>query len=557
MTLHREHQPNSRGIRRVSRRRVLQTGLGGAGAAAVFALGCRDDGQGRVGGAASATSRVPQRGGTLRVVWTPGEGPRNLDPHMVSHAAVASGTGGIALAYSRLVRLKTDPEVPTTVNPEVIGDTAEAWEQPDDTTYLFTLRRGVKYHNVPPVNGREWTAEDLVYSWNRQRDKTVLASQLAEIRWTAVDKYTVKVETNAPDADFLLKIRGNKVDIAREAVEAKGGDLKDGPVIGTGPWMFGEWRYNEVVRMTRHADYFLAGLPYLDEVVVYRIADPGTAVAAMRTKQVLTYAGAPSDIKQLTATSGDIRAGQMPTGGVWLNLNGDRAPMNDVRVRQAVSKAIDRQAIYDTLGGLWGWGGMLTFLPPRAALPKAEYQDLLAYDPKEARALLEAAGVTNWKPEMLVFVTTGTVDAAEVMSQQLRAVGIELTITTIDGNRYISLITEGANAKYDMFLQTMSVASPNADLLSYVRSGGPRNVLKLRDAKLDGMIDRQARMVGAPDERVRLLQDIQRRMIELAAPVLLAQRVEHYAWWSELQDYSYMSPSVGEHMGWVYTWLAS
>src|SRR5438552_13989438 len=88
-----------------------------------------------------------------------------------------------------------------------VGDLAESWDQPDDLTYVFKLRRGVKFHNLPPVNGRELTAEDVTYSFQRIRDLKIYAGNLAGVaKFEAPDKYTVKLTLNKPDADFLLGI---------------------------------------------------------------------------------------------------------------------------------------------------------------------------------------------------------------------------------------------------------------------------------------------------------------------------------------------------------------
>ena len=103
--------------------------------------------------------------------------------------------------------------------------------------------------------------------------------------------------------------------------------------------------------------------------------------------------------------------------------------MNEPRVRQAISKAIDRQAVYDTLDGEWGWGGSITMLPPGADLPDAEFKKLLAPDIQGAKALLQAAGVTNWKPEIHHTSFSPTeVDAITVIRQNLKAVGIDATV---------------------------------------------------------------------------------------------------------------------------------
>ena len=132
--------------------------------------------------------------------------------------------------------MKAGPAVPPGTQP-IEPDLAESWTRPDDTTWLFSLKKGVRWHNKPPVHGRELTAEDVKYTYDRAM--TVAGnpnrSAVDEVeRVEAVDRYTVKFTTKGPYAWFL-DVPAQLFIIPREAVEKFGISKKPETVIGTGP----------------------------------------------------------------------------------------------------------------------------------------------------------------------------------------------------------------------------------------------------------------------------------------------------------------------------------
>src|SRR5262249_45028750 len=158
---------------------------------------------------------------------------------------------GPGVAYSRLVKPTAGPE---RKGDEIliVGDVAERWDQPDDATYIFKLRPGSRFHNIPPVEGRELTAEAIVYSFTRQRELRPTASFLPQIeKIEAPDRQTLRISLGRPDADFLPTLAAaQNVIVAREAVDLKG-DLKEGPTIGSGPWISERWEPNSVARVRK------------------------------------------------------------------------------------------------------------------------------------------------------------------------------------------------------------------------------------------------------------------------------------------------------------------
>jgi len=241
----------------LSRRDLLK--LGG-GAAAAGAAGTVLD----LGVPASAEAQTPKRGGIFRLrSHVP---PVHFDPHQT----IAFSTMLVlSFAYSRLVKVKAGPSVVPGTQP-LEGDLAESWSQPNDTTYVFKLRKGVRWHPKPPVNGRELTAEDVKYTYERfltikGNGNRGILEQIERVE--APDKYTVRFILKEPYAWFLDVLASTATwIIAKESVELHGDLKKPESVIGTGPWMLERYDPGTRIVFVRHPGYFVPGLPYADGV---------------------------------------------------------------------------------------------------------------------------------------------------------------------------------------------------------------------------------------------------------------------------------------------------
>src|SRR5438445_6948858 len=182
------------------------------------------------------------------------------------------------------------PEVQRT--PMIRKTLATSWEMVNPSTWIFKLRQGVRFHNRPPVNGREMTAEDVKYSYELLKDKVSYATRAALVKTVhVIDKYTVKFELTLPDPKFYLNVVDSlsPVIVPREAAEAPGG-LADNP-IGTGASMLKEFSPGDGALLVKNPDYYLKdkegrSLPYVDAVRLFFTKDPATDTALFRTKQV-------------------------------------------------------------------------------------------------------------------------------------------------------------------------------------------------------------------------------------------------------------------------------
>jgi peptide/nickel transport system substrate-binding protein len=180
---------------------------------------------------------------------------------------------------------------------------AERWEAPDDTTYLFYLRQGVKWHNKPPVNGRELVAEDVKFTVDRfLTEQGNPERQLLESvdRLEVVDRYTVKFLIKEPFV-WLLDILASAICmwVIAPEVAAKYGDLKKvETAIGTGPFLLERYEPNVKTVFKRNPDYFRPGLPYVDGVEWLVVEDESTGLAMYRTGQIDAGPGLQWDVRQ-------------------------------------------------------------------------------------------------------------------------------------------------------------------------------------------------------------------------------------------------------------------
>jgi ABC-type transport system substrate-binding protein len=318
--------------------------------------------------------------------------------------------------------------------------------------------------------------------------------------------------------------------VAREAV-AVNGDLMNGPTIGTGPWISTSFEKGQRFTAKRNPDYFVKGLPYIDTFDSARLADLATAATAFRGNQldVLSTGVNAQTVADLTKA--------MPNLSVtWILL--DRSPaeisfnlatqevFRDVRVRQAISKAIDRKAAIETV--FFGRASQttgLSFPAPDWQLPDAELNPLLARDVEGAKQLLRQAGKdTGLTFEMITINAAGGVYAsmAELFQANLRDVGINVTLQVLDN---ATAVSRQAQHQFQAYLAALNGGAPNATLYGHHYTGGGTNFAGYSNPALDKLIDQQGVLARDPNGRKKILQDIQRMILSEAAyiPVLAYQ----------------------------------
>src|SRR6266568_8037346 len=402
----------------------------------------------------SAEAGPPKRGGILRV--------RGYDPvHFDHHLTINFKTNTtLSFVHSRLVRHKLGPGVqPGTFIVE--PDLAERWEEVDDTTYVFSLRKGVKWHNKPPVNGRELVAEDVKFTFDRFLAETGNAARylLESVdRIEVVDRYTVKFLLKEPYF-WLVDVLANPIMwiVAPEVVQQFGDLKKAESAIGTGPFLLEHYEPNVKTVFKRNPDYFRDGQPYVDGVEWLVVEDASAALAMYRSGQLdcgpaSWWSVRQEDLESVQKTHPHLQFQEfLSTVSHAIYLRNDQAPFNDVRIRRAISHAVDRQAILDAVWlrgeptpaisrGLAEWSPRIDELGAGARY----YQ----HDPKEARRLLAEAGMPKgFKTQIVTTSGTGAgpavTDAAQLAQRYLKEVGIETELKIEEYGAYMATTAQG------------------------------------------------------------------------------------------------------------------
>jgi peptide/nickel transport system substrate-binding protein len=294
-----------------------------------------------------ADAQQPKRGGVFRIAER--EAP-SLDPHLsisfLTHSYVS-------MSYSQLVRFPNGPEQKSPTDFSIVPDLAEKWTvSRDGRVYTFQLRRGVRFHNKPPVNAREVTADDVKYSLERFMAKSAFRTRFEPVTGVdVVDRYTVRVTLKEPYAPFLNHLANPSFcAILPREVEDRFKDFNTPEaVIGTGPFVLKSYDKGVRVVFERNPDYFMKGLPYLDGVVIDITPDAAARVAVLRSgKAELPHIWgwiSPEEAKAVQKTNPELTlTPYLIIGLPYISFRTDQPPFNDVRVRRAVSLALDRKA---------------------------------------------------------------------------------------------------------------------------------------------------------------------------------------------------------------------
>lgn len=355
--------------------------------------------------------------------------PPHLDP--TSAAAGAIDSVLYTNVFEGLTRFMGDGSV--------VPGLAESWEISEDgLTYTFKLREGVTFHD-----GTTMDAEDVKFTLDRinaedsANAQKALYAAISEV--TVVDPQTVEVKLSEPNGNLLFNLAwGDAVIVAPESIEA----IKQTPV-GTGAFKFDEWRQGDKITLSRYDDYW-GDAPALASATFKFISDPTAAFASVMAEDVDVFAGfpAPENIPQFEADPRFQVLIGSTEGETILSINNQRAPFDNVKVREAVAHAIDRQAIID--GAMFGYG---TPIGTHFAPHNPDYTDLTemsAYDPEKSKALLAEAGFPDgFETTLHLPPPSYARRGGEIIAAQLAEVGIKAQITNVEWAQWLETVFKG------------------------------------------------------------------------------------------------------------------
>jgi ABC-type dipeptide transport system, periplasmic component len=364
--------------------------------------------------------------------------------------------------YSQLVRRGLDGEIE--------GDLAESWSVAEDgVTWTFNLRHGVKFHN-----GKELTSKDVVASYNRLltnsgvRYSSLANGYIAEV--VAVDDYTVNIVTKEQIACLLANLthRSNLI-LDADYIEKYGMDLglSAESVNGTGPYKLTYWDRDQEMKLEANPDYFRGEVKtkYVDIQIV---KDKNARLVAVETAQVdLTTGLDTNEIPRLSGTKG-LNVLMLPgIGSQGLQFNCSEEHMKDPKVRQAVSYAIDRQLIIDTLYASIGEKVCTSPVNPNVW----GYNDfgVIGQDQAKAKQLLAEAGYPNgFKMSIMLYPGYNkSTEACEMIVAMLDEVGIKASIEVVDNAGFNSAMGNrtypGENFPWALFFMGYGAGTADCD----------------------------------------------------------------------------------------------
>src|SRR3989441_2133950 len=476
---------------RLNRREFVRISAAGAGARALLAGGRRP------AAAAAwpypdwlpASTKPPKRGGvmTRASAWD----PPVIDPRHTQSVGLFQFAG---LTSNRLVRYPFADEASGPADLALKGDLAESWQSSADfRVWTFKLRQGVKWQNLPPLNGRELVAADVKYCFEQYAKEGVQAFTFQEIEGMETpDKHTLRVHLKTPNTLFPQNVAEPVAIIfAREVLE-EDGDLKK-RMIGTGPYTLKEHTRKVRIVLQRNPDYYDKGRPYVDEYVILSTPDAATRLAAFRTGQAdFIWVPSPSEVEVLRKTNPNVlvQSYHNTLAPFGLALAQDRAPFNDVRVRRAISMAVDRQKQVDTLfegHGIPGWG-----------VPYMYYQDKMPtlaqlgpwwqHRPSAAKKLLAAAGHANGLETTLFCYEhfPQMTSQVQLVQQDLkRNLNINVKITKLDYTTYYGRYVESKWDGMAWGFQPGHAVGLDERTYQYMHSKSTKNFFRVNDPLID------------------------------------------------------------------------
>lgn len=475
----------------------------------------------------TAQAAQPQYGGILNYYEI---GNPTLDPHTNARYWTQKAVGGV---MSRLLRFKTGADPRVSANRDTEPDLALRLETPDGMTWIAKLRNDARFHNKPPVNGRQVESEDVRVTFFRAltEPKNANRASLGMIDQSQIEtpsKDIVVFKLKYPYGPFpkLLASPTYSWIFPREVM---GEYDPEKQIIGSGPFVFESFTPDVALTYTRNQNWFEQGRPYVDGVRYAIVPDTAQQLAQFQGGNLDIITVEDTDLPTVKRSKPEATVVTAPPGvpgWVFGQLGVPDSVWEDIRIRRAVSLAIDRDALMRTIAPQGGEFQMIvgTAFGDWALKPGDLGQDVAQwyrFNPGEARKLLDATGRSDFRFKFIYtnngygarFNTT-----AESINSMLNAVGFKTILVTIDyqrewvgggkGIRYGALPADamayGLTAGYD---------DPLEVLFNYHHSSSNLRNTKLVDKMLDGLLEK-ARGQFDENERKKTILDIQRYLAE-------------------------------------------
>lgn len=390
----------------------------------------------------SCGEKMPDKKDTLVVAQ--GADARSMDPQKA-----------IDSPSVRIYQQVYDELIEKDVNLNIVPGLAESWETKDPKTTVFHLRKGVKFHNGEPL-----TAEDVKFSLDRMKEQPTVSFLVTEIESVNVlDDYTVEVKTKNGFGPLLAHLSHPGAAILNKKAVLESGDAYGQHPVGTGPFMFKEWVAGDKVVLEANPDYYRGKSPIKD--IVFKIVPEGTnRTIALETKEAdIVYDVEPIDIDKIKENK-DLKFYIQPSlGNTYIGLNTRKKPFDSKEVRQAIAYCINVQDLIDVVfkNTATKANSPIGPLVPGYNKDSKSYE----YNVEKAKELMKKAGYPDgFKTTIWINNSNIRKDIATIAQDQLRQIGIDMKIETLEWGAYL----EGtARGEHDMFILGWVTVTGDAD----------------------------------------------------------------------------------------------
>ena len=434
--------------------------------------------------------------------------PPLIDPRLTQSVGTFQFAG---LVYNRLTRYRFPDEATGPSDLTLVGDLAESWESnPDHRVWTFKLRQGVKWQNVAPLNGRELVAADIKYCYEGYAKEGVQSFTFQEIEALETpDKYTVRIHLKTPNVLFPQNLAEPVAVIFPKEVLEEDGDLKK-RMIGTGPYLLKEHTRKVRIVLARNPDYWDKGRPYIDEYTILSAPDAATRLAAFRSGQSdILWVASPSEAETVRKTNATavVQAYHNTLAPFGVALAQDKPPFNDLRVRRAISMAIDRQKQVDTVfegHGIPGWGVPYIYYQDKAPT-LAQLGPWVQHRPAEAKKLLTEAGHPNGFETTLFYYEyfPQMTSQVQLVQQDLKKhLNINVKITKLDYTGYYGRYVESKWDGMSWGFQSGHAIGVDERTYQYLHSKSTKNFFRVNDPIIDELTTKLRQTPDKAEQRV-------------------------------------------------------
>ena len=418
-----------------------------------------------------------------------------LDPQ--NQNEIAAGKV-VKLIYNRLAAIDLE-------SGEVLPELAESWEQLSDTEWRFKLREGVKFHN-----GNEMTAEDVVYSIQRAMDSARVKTYFSDIEEVRAEgDYEVYFKLNKPSVVFLSNLAHNGGSIIPKD---SGDGIADEP-IGTGPYKFKEWVPSDYLTVERFDDFYGGAKP--TQLITMRvIPEASSRVIALETGEIdVAESVQPIDVSKVSNNSA-LSMLQTPSVGIeYVGFHLEKAPFDNKLVRQALSHAVNKQAIVDAV--LQGQGVVAKTVMGPGIPGYYDGMEGFDYNPEKAKELLAQAGYPEGFEFTLYITGSERVLSSQLLQADFNAIGVTMEIEQFESSALFDAVNNGRHQAY-ILTWSNNTGDPHNSVNNVFHSsnhGATGNRMWYTNEKVDELIE-QGAMEFDNEKRMEIYKEIQEIVVD-------------------------------------------